>query len=77
MSILDQFLMKNEVTVVTGAGGGLGSNLLRFWLLLRQRLSWLIRTSIQYKRLQKTFNNRAARQLLMNVMSLILRQFNN
>ena len=27
MSILDQFLMKNEVTVVTGAGGGLGSEL--------------------------------------------------
>ena len=29
MSILDQFLMKDEVTVVTGAGGGLGSELVK------------------------------------------------
>ncbi|MBN00732.1 MAG: hypothetical protein CMJ77_16570 [Planctomycetaceae bacterium] len=27
MSVLDQFLMKREVAVVTGAGGGLGSEL--------------------------------------------------
>ena len=29
MSILDQFLMKDEVIVVTGAGGGLGSELVK------------------------------------------------